>query len=340
MNSSSRTPAAELKTRPLAAADLDAVARLDAATAGQPRRRYLERRLAQAQRFPELHAQFAVEDRGALAGFVFGRLLEGEFGGTEPAVRLEDIGVRQDARGRGAGRALLGALEAWARRRGVATLRTTALWTQHEILRFLGANGWQLGRPLVLDCALGEVNLGSAQETPVASPDDGRPGDANDYSASSPNDFETLARDRYAVRALRESDLEGVARIDRRLTGRDRSGFLRHAVAEALADSGIRVSLAAEVDGSLAGFVMARVDLGDFGRPAPVAILDTLGVDPMRQTHGIGHALLSQLFANLTALRVERVETVVALGDIGLFAFFVHAGFGPSGRLDFVKRVA
>ena len=340
MNSSSRTPAAELKTRPLTAADLDAVAAMDAAATGQPRRRYLERRLAQAKRFPELHAQFAVEAGGALAGFVLGRLLEGEFGGIEPAVRLEDIGVRQDARGRGAGRALLGALEAWARRRKVATLRTTALWTQTEILRFLGANGWQLGRPLVLDCGLGAGEFGGARERPVATTDDERAGDANDYGARPANDFDALARDVTGVRALAEADFEGVARIDRRLTGRDRSGFLRHAFAEALAESGIRISLAAEVDGSLAGFVMARVDLGDFGRPAPVAILDTLGVDPMRQTHGIGHALLSQLFANLTALRVERVETVVALGDIGLLEFFVHAGFGPSGRLAFVKPLA
>lgn len=339
MSSPTPMPTAEFRTRPLGHSDLDAVVAIDAAASGQPRRRYLERRLAQAQRFPELHAQFAVEADGALAGFALGRLLEGEFGQTEPGLRLEVIGVRADTRGRGAGRNLVGALEAWSRRRGATEMRTTALWTQHAMLQFLDAGGWRFARHQVLDCALGEGGLGTSLETPVASPDDERPGDANDYSARSANDFEALARDLCEVRALGAGDLEGVARIDRRLTGRDRSTYLQHAIAEALGENGIRVSLAAIVDGSPAGYAMARVDLGDFGRTAPVAILDTLGVDPLRQGHGIGHALLSQLFVNLAALRVERVETMVALRELELLAFFVHAGFGPADRLAFVRRL-
>ena len=339
MNSSSRMPTAELRTRPLGAADLDAVAAMDAAATGQPRRRYLEQRFAQARRFPELHAQFAVEANGALTGFVLGRLLEGEFGRTDPGLRLEEIGVRAEARGRGAGGALMSALEAWAGRRGVRELRTTALWTQHAMLQFLGASGWRLARHQVLDCALGAGELGTSREAPVATPDDERPGDANDYSASATNDFEALARDLAELRALKADDLDGVARIDRRLTGRDRSTYLRHAIDEALGESGIRVSLAAMVDGALAGFVMARVDAGDFGRTAPVAILDTVGVDPLHKGQGIGRALLSQLFVNLGALRVERVETVVDVRDLGLLGFFVRAGFGPAERLAFAKRL-
>jgi GNAT superfamily N-acetyltransferase len=340
VSSSLPMPAAEFRTRPLGAADLDAVAAMDAAATGQPRRRYLERRLAQAKRFPELHAQFAVEAGGALAGFVLGRLLEGEFGRTDPGLRLEDIGVREDHRGRGAGRALMAALEAWARRRGVQELRTTALWTQHAMLQFLDAGGWRLARTDVIDCAIGEGELGTAREAPVASPDDERTGDANDYSAPSANDFEALARDLADVRALKADDLEGVARIDRRHTGGDRTGFLRHALDEALGEGGVRVSLAAIVDGALAGFAMARVDLGDFGRSAPVAILDTVGVDPLHKGKGIGRALLSQLFVNLGALRVERVETVVDPRNLELLGFFVRAGFGPADRLAFVKPLA
>ena len=337
---STSAPDRELKTRRLAPADLDAVVALDTSISGRQRRNYFERRLAQAKRAPELHAQFAVEERGVLAGYVLGRVLEGEFGRTEPAVRLELIEVAPGSRGHGAGHALQEALETEARRRGARELRTAALWTEHAMLHFLASNGWRLARNQVLDCAIGEVNLGSTQEAPVASPDDAPTGDANDYSAPSANDYEALARDRAEIRALKASDLDGVVRIDRRLTGHDRGAYLRHAIAEAMGESGIRISLAAMVDGSLAGFVMARVDLGDFGRAAPVAILDTVGVDPLQQTHGIGHALLSQLFVNLTALRVERVETVVSLNDLPLLAFFVHAGFGPSGRLDFLKRVA
>lgn len=339
MSSSLPMPTAEFRTRPLGAADLDAVAATDAAATGQPRRRYLERRLAQAKRFPELHAQFAVEAGGALAGFVLGRLLEGEFGRTDPGLRLEDIGVREDRRGRGAGRALMAALEAWAGRRGVRELRTTALWTQHAMLQFLDAGGWRLARHQVLDCPLGAGELGTSREAAVSSPDDERPGDANDYSNPAANDYETLARDLIEVRALKAQDLEGIVRIDRRLTGGDRGSYLRHALDEALGEGGVRVSLAAIVDGALAGFATARVDLGDFGRSAPVAILDTVGVDPLHGGKGIGRALLSQLFVNLAALHVERVETVVDPRALGVLGFFVRAGFGPSDRLAFVKRL-
>ena len=55
---------------------------------------------------------------------------------------------------------------------------------------------------------------------------------------------------------------------------------------------------------------------------------------------GIGRALLSQLFVNLAALQVERVETVVDARNLALLGFFLRAGFGPSGRLAFVKPLA
>jgi predicted N-acetyltransferase YhbS len=165
------------------------------------------------------------------------------------------------------------------------------------------------------------------------------PADPNDYGTPRPADFAPLARDAVEIGILSQADLEGVARIDRRHTGRDRRGYLCRAVAEALADSALRVSLAARIDHSLAGYVMARLDYGDFGRAEPVAVIDTMGVDPLRAHQGVGRALLSQLFANLAALGVERVETVVAPGDLGLLGFFSAAGFRPSERLSFVKEL-
>ena len=115
--------------------------------------------------------------------------------------------------------------------------------------------------------------------------------------------------------------------------------YISSQLAETLADSAIRVSLAARLDGALVGALMARVDLGDFGRTEPVAVIDTLGVDPTLTRHGIGRALLSQLFVNLRGLRVERVETVVAPGNMDLLSFFYAAGLRPAERLSFVKKL-
>jgi ribosomal protein S18 acetylase RimI-like enzyme len=85
---------------------------------------------------------------------------------------------------------------------------------------------------------------------------------------------------------------------------------------------------------------MAGVDFGDFGRTEPVAVIDLLGVDPGFTGAGIGSALLSQLFVNLEALRVERVATVVERDNFGLLEFFYRAGFASSQRLSFLKQLA
>lgn len=329
-----------LRIRPLAARDLEGVIAIDAALSGRTRRDYFERRLLAAQRKPELHAQFAAEDAGALCGFVLGRAMLGEFGRAEPAMRQEVIGVKPARQGRGVGAALGDALEAAARKRGMHELRTAALWREHGVLRWLDARGWTLGRNQVLECALAASALGAAAEAPVVIPERDRPADLHDYGAGTPNDYEKLARDTAELRSLAPTDLDDVARIDRRLTGRDRREFIRVRLEEALQDAAIRVSLVARKERTAAGFLMASADYGDFGRAEPVAIIDTVGVDPNFARQGVGRALLSQLFLNLRALGIERVETVVAANNVELLAFFAAAGFVPCERLTFVKRLA
>ncbi len=294
--------------RAVSVADLPQLVSIDAALAGRPRRAYFERRLAAAQERPERHLQFAIEDQGAVAGFVLGRVLEGEFGRAEPEARLEVLGVASRAQRRGLGRELASAFEKGASRLGAREIRTMALWREHALLGFLDRSGFSLSPLQIL-------------ERPTT------------------GDLSPLERDALAARLLQESDLDGVARIDRRHTGRDRADFLRAALREAIADSAVRVSLAALVDGALAGYVMARMDYGDFGRAEPVAVIDTVGVDPLRARQGIGRALLSQLLLNLQGLGVERVETAVASGRLDLAGFFCGAGFSPSERLSFAKRL-
>jgi predicted N-acetyltransferase YhbS len=141
------------------------------------------------------------------------------------------------------------------------------------------------------------------------------------------------------VRSLTPEDVSDAARIHLRITGVDHSAYIAHRVEEALRDSAICVSLAARRDGSVAGYITARVDFGDFGRTEPVAVIDTMAVDPGFAGQGIGTALVSQLFVNLHALQVERVETIVERERLDLLAFFHEMGFAPSERLGFVKRL-
>ncbi len=156
-----------------------------------------------------------------------------------------------------------------------------------------------------------------------------------DYSTPAAADYGPLARDRIPVRSMKESDLKAIVAIDRRITGRDRAAYFERKLDEALHQSDVRVSLVAEIDGLTVGFIMARVDLGEFGRSEAAAIMDTIGVDPDYRDRGVGRALLTQLLANLTTLRVDKVLTEVEWAALELMGFLDRCGFKPSPRICF-----
>ena len=159
------------------------------------------------------------------------------------------------------------------------------------------------------------------------------------YSGPPAADFGQLARDRIPVRSLAEGDLHALVAIDRRITGRDRSKYFQRKLADALTESDVGVSLVADLDSVPVGFIMARVDLGEFGRVETTAIIDTIGVDPNYQNRGVGHALISQLLTNLGTLRVEKVRTEVDWQDHDLLACLGRNGFRPSQQLCFDRSL-
>lgn len=151
-----------------------------------------------------------------------------------------------------------------------------------------------------------------------------------DFSGPIPGDLE----DPLPVRSLADTDLPAIIRIDRHITGHDRRDYLSQKVSEVLNQSGIRISLVAEnTDGLVTGFIMARVDYGEFGRTSSTAIIDTIGVDPEFTGAHIGQALVTQLLANLTALQVHELRTEVAWNDFELNRFLAQRGFRPAQQL-------
>ena len=325
--------------RRLARTDLDAVVDIDAIAEGRMRRPYFERRLAAALREPAAYVQFAAVLDDHLAGYVLARVLEGEFGRDVPAMSIEAIGARYDAKGAGVGRRLLDALADDARKRGIRELRTQARWNDHAMLRWLDDNGFAVAANHIVDCAIAGGAYAASRDAAVPVAGQGAAYREIAYDGTQSNDFEHLARDVADIRVMQSTDLPDVVRIDAASTGHLRDTYMESRLAEAMHDSAIRVSLVARVDDAIAGFLMARVDLGDFGRTEPVAVLDTIGVHPDCRHLRVAHALLSQLFVNLGGLRIERVETVVAPHDVELLGFFYAMGFAPSQRIPFARAL-
>jgi ribosomal protein S18 acetylase RimI-like enzyme len=322
------------ETRALRPSDLDAVVALDARVSGRARRGYFEKRLAAALRAPELHVQAGAEEGGALSGFAMCRLRQGEFGRAGPVAALEALAVDPRAQGRGIARGLLAACRAVLARKGVERIATQAEWRNHSLLRFLDASGFALAPRQVigLDLAGGRelLDSGGAGEPEEA------PGEI-DYSRPAARDGEPFARDRVPVRSLRAEDLPALIAIERE--GAGRRAELAAKLDEALLESGVRVSLLAEIDGSAAGYLTAKVDFGEFGRTEPVAMLDAITVRPEFRRRGVASALLSQLGLNLAALNVERVETEISRENFDLLGLLYKRGFAPSQRLAFERAV-
>lgn len=331
--------ATTVQIRALQPADLDAVVAIDAAIEGRARRDYIERRLHSAQRQPLLHAQFAATQDGQLLGYLLGRLAVGEFGRSAPALRIELVGLRPEHSRRGVGRALFDALLRWADRHGATEIRTLSNWKRSNMLGWLASLGFELSPTLVIESRVGDSSLYADRDGPLSIDTGEGPGHEVDFGRDEANDQERHARHGTDVRAMTAADLDAIVRIDRENTGRDRRDYLSARLAEAKQDRSIRASLAAHCDGTVVGYLMARADLGDFGRAEPVAVIDTLGVDPAYAHRGVGRALMAQLFGNLGALRVEAVETAVPLADTALLRFLTSCGFGNSPRLPFRRAV-
>lgn len=329
------TVAARSLIRALAASDVAEVTRLDALLQGRTRNAYFARRLAAAVREPRFHVQLCSTDASGITGFVLARVQEGEFGGTARTLRIEVIGTRPDTQGRGVATALLDALVAWSARHDVSGLETQTAWNDHVMIRWLDGAGFRLAACHVVDCALAPL-----QDMPAREGTEEVAQELRYDGASADGEPARLARDVARIDSMCLADLDAIARIDRRASGRDRRAYIERKLGEALQDSSVRVSLTARLGDTVAGYLMARTDYGDFGRPEPVAVLDTIAVDEGFAHRGVGHALLSQLAANLAALRIERLETTVPPRDVRLLGFLYDVGFAPSERLPFVRPLA
>jgi len=135
------------------------------------------------------------------------------------------------------------------------------------------------------------------------------------------------------VRNLRPSDLEAVVQLDAKNIGRRRDEFFKLKLTQALAESGITVSLAAELDGAFVGFLLAKVFYGEFGVTERVAVMDVIDVHPDFRGHHVATALLDQLRTNLMGLGIRALRTEVGWDNTDLLGFFRREGFVMAQRV-------
>lgn len=316
--------------KPLTPDDLEAVIAIDMAGTGTKRRGYFEKRLQAALENPRDYAFVGVFDGVALAGFTFAKLDRGEFGKPGISAALDAIGVDPGRGLQGHGQRLLDEVERILRHKGVSELTSQVEWERQPLLSFLAHSGFRMAPRMVLVRGTGEV--------PHALADDpGEDAEELDFSSPDGDAANALSRDRVPVRSMKDTDLPKIIAIDAAGAGSERAAYFARKQDENLNQSGIRVSLVAEQEGFAAGFIMARVDYGEFGRASAQAVIDAIGVDPGFRGAGIGGYLMARLLSNLKALQVETVRTEIDWNDTALIGFFAASGFDPAQRISLAK---
>ncbi len=297
------------RIEPIGAESLDTVVELDQLTNGNCRRDFFSRRFEAQEKHPEAFISVAEIQTGSIVGFACCHMLHGEFGSNELIAVVDAMAVGPHSQRHGVGHELMQHLVTETRNRGGKGLQTQAGWNQPEVLDFFSSTGFSLTPRLILE-----------RPTP-------------DYSDPTSNDFDDLSQDKVLVRSLAKADLDQVVRIDRKITGQDRQIYFQRKFEEVLFESGVRISLIAEIDDMVTGFMMARVDFGEFGRTASEAVIDTLGVTKAFRSQNVGHAMMAQLLANLASLQVDSVRSEVEWSNFGMLGFLDSCGFVPSQRL-------
>jgi len=135
------------------------------------------------------------------------------------------------------------------------------------------------------------------------------------------------------VRMIRKNDLDGVVTIDKIITGQERREYYQRKLGQAI-DNDVNASVVAEVDGKLVGFMMGDVFFGEYGIPDASATIDTIGVHPDFQKHGVASELMDQFLMNMKAANVKKIYTLVNWNDFALEGFFSRHKFQPSKRIS------
>jgi ribosomal protein S18 acetylase RimI-like enzyme len=97
--------------------------------------------------------------------------------------------------------------------------------------------------------------------------------------------------------------------------------------------------VAEEEDGTVVGFVMGELYMGEYGIFQEEARLDTIGVDPSHRHKGIGAQLINEFMDHLKKIGVKTVNTLVAWNDTKLIQFFSANQFSPSKTINLERNL-
>lgn len=143
------------------------------------------------------------------------------------------------------------------------------------------------------------------------------------------------------IRLMQADDFDAVVGIDEKVLKAPRPEYYKLRFEKLFQSNDyLPASLVAEeADGTVVGFVMGELFIGEYGISREKATLDTIGVDPNHQHRGIGKLLMSEFMDHLRTLGVQKVNTLVDWNDSRLIHFFSANQFTPSKTINLERSL-
>lgn len=143
------------------------------------------------------------------------------------------------------------------------------------------------------------------------------------------------------IRLMKADDFDGVVALDAKVLKAPRPEYYKLKFEKLFQSKDyLPASLVAEdADGTVVGFVMGELYMGQYGISQEKATLDTIGVDPGRQHKGVGRRLIHEFMDHLKTLGVQKINTLVDWNDSKLIHFFSANQFSPSKTINLERSL-
>ena len=143
------------------------------------------------------------------------------------------------------------------------------------------------------------------------------------------------------IRLMKTDDFDAVVGIDEKVLKASRPDYYEMKFEKLFKSKDyLPTSLVAEEeDGTVVGFVMGVLYMGEYGIFQEEATLDTIGVDPHYQHKGLGKQLINEFMDHLKTLGVQKINTLVDWNDSKLIHFFSANQFSPSKSINLERRL-
>lgn len=145
----------------------------------------------------------------------------------------------------------------------------------------------------------------------------------------------------FKIRLMQADDYDAVLSIDEKVLGTSRPEYYESRFDKFFKSRDyLPASFVAEnEDGSVVGFVMGELYMGEYGISQEGATLDTIGVDPDYQHLGIGKLLINEFVDHLRKLGVRKISTLIDWNDSNMIHFFGANKFSPSKTINLERKL-